>query len=173
MTDLSQYVSDVEYTGLTDTAVGYTGSSTLDSSVDPGSPLPLVIGSNRNAPGSSRRQLTMGTADLWDSPSSPASLQLSGVSDPPFASQGESTPQPYAAPQTETMYNAFHGAAKFGSAIATLLGNHPQTVAPAPSRLHGNQMGVLTHTPPSLTGSSTIIVAVIALALALLLWRAE
>ncbi len=178
MTDLSQYVSDVEFTGLTDTAVGYTGSSTLDSSVDPGSPLPLVIGPNRNQ----RRQIggrndparfTMGTHDLWNNPSSMASLQFSGVSDPPFASQGQSTPQPYAAPQEASAYNAFHGLSKYGSAIATLLGNHPKTIASSPSQLHGNQAGILTHSAPSLTGSNTIVIAVVVFAAALLLWRAE
>ena len=166
-------LSDVEYTGLTDTAVGFTGSSTLDSSVDPGSPLPLVIAAHRNAPGASSRRLSVSTYDLWDNPNSMASLQLSGVSDPPFASQGQSTPRPYAAPPAETMDNALHGMSKFGYGIAALLGNHPKTVSPAPSQLHGNEMRVLTHTPPSLTGSSTIILVVVVFTVALLLWRSE
>jgi hypothetical protein len=167
-----QPVTDVEYTGLTDTAVGFTGSTTLDSSVDPGSPLPLVIGPNRNMTGNQQRRV-MATYDLWDNPSSVDTLQLSGVSDPPFASAMASTPKPYAAPRTVSMFNAFSAQSKFGSTVATLLGNHPKTIVGSPSQLAGNQSRVLTHTPASLTGGNTVVLAVIVFAMALLLWRAE
>ena len=161
-------VSDVEYTGLTDTATGFTGSSTLDSSVDPGSPLQLVLSSNRNAAGSPDNQFYVSTYDLWDNPSSSASLQLSGVSDPPFASAGLSTPFPAAQEPDASISNAFDGQGKFGSGIATLLGNHPVTKTASPSSVHGpRQKAVTVANVPS--GHLTLAVVVIVVALGLLL----
>lgn len=163
-------IQDTEYTGLGDpTVVGYSGSSTLDSSVDVGSPLPLVISSNRNQGiSSAHNHFKTATYDLWDHPSPKASLMLSGVSDPPFASAGLSTPYPAAVAPGEVMSNAFQGLAKFGSGIATLLGNHPVTKRPVPSKLHGAQVGAVTvASVPS--GSLTLGIVVVVVALGLLL----
>jgi hypothetical protein len=163
-----QPVSDVAYTGFRDTTTGFTGSSTLDSSVTPGSPLPLVLGHNRDAPGSTANQLTVSSYDLWDSPDSSASLQLSGVSDPPFASAALSTPFPQAHVPSTSISNALQGFGKFGSGMATLLGNHPVVKASAPSVVHGPRAAAVpVAAVPS--GHFTVAVVVIVLALGLLL----
>lgn len=162
-------VSDVEYTGLTDSTVGYSGSTTIDSSVDPGSPLPLILNSHRNAGiGSAHNRFTMGTADLWDNPSSSASLMLSGVADPPFASAEQSTPFPNAQQPGPSTSNAFTSFAKFGSSLSILLGNHPQVSSPTPSQLHGGRERVLTQ-PRYTSGTATAITVIVVVALALLL----
>jgi hypothetical protein len=162
-------VSDVAYTGLTDTATGFSGSSTLDSSVEIGSALPLVLHThNRNAPGATARQLTTSSYDLWDTPDSSASLQLSGVSDPPFASAALSTPYPQAHVPSPSISNALIGFGKFGSGMATLLGQHPITQTSAPSVVHGARAkAVPVAAVPS--GHFTLAVVVICLALGLLL----
>lgn len=162
-------VSPVEYTGLVDTTEGFTGSSTLDSSVDPGSPLPLVIGADRNAGiNSPHNRFYVSTYDLWDQENPGASLMLSGVSDPPFASDRLSTPYPAARQPYGSMFNAFAGQSKYGSGIATLLGNHPETVTAVPSEIHGGKARVLTHTRvPS--GAQTAIITIVVIALGLLL----
>jgi hypothetical protein len=165
-------LNDVEYTGLYDTATGFSGSSTLDSSVDPGSPLPLVVASKRNQPvaiGSPNdpAMFTTSTYDLWDNNQPSAALQLSGVSDPPFLSAEQSTPVPGAAPFSTSAANAFYGHSKFGSAFSILLGNHPQTVKPIPSSLPSASK-VLTHAHvPS--GTQTAVMVIIVVALVLLL----
>jgi hypothetical protein len=166
-------VSDVEYTGLADTAQGFTGSSTLDSSVDPGSPLPLVLSSDRNADISNPdNQFYTSTYDLWDDPDSQSSLMLSGVSDPPFASASLSTPYPLAQTVGGPTANAFSGLSKFGSGIATLMGNHPTTIAPAPTEVHGARAGVIT-VPSVPSGSKTAIVVILSLALIGLLFNSD
>jgi hypothetical protein len=170
-------IQDSEYTGLTDTAVGYTGSTTLDSGVDPGSSLLLVAGPNRNdsANLTSRNNpalFTKGTADLWDNDDPNAALAFSGVSDPPFASLRQSSPRPYAAPATTAASNAFMGQSKWGSAMATLLGSHPTTVASAPSTLPAAQ-GVITTDPPALSGTMTIVVLALVIGLIALLAPVE
>jgi hypothetical protein len=163
-------VSDTEYTGLTDTATSYSGSTTLDSSVDPGSPLPLVVNSDRNAGiQSANNRFTSGTADLWDDPSSSASLKFSGVSDPPFASASESTPYPNAQQPDSSTSNAFQGLAKFGSGAAILMGNHPQVSAPSPSEVHGTQTRVLTQ-PRYTSGVSVSLGVIVIVTLIAVLW---
>lgn len=163
-------VSDTEYTGLTDSAIGFSGSTTIDSSVDPGSPLPLVVNSHRNAGiQSAHNRFTTGTADLWDHPSASNSLILSGVSDPPFASAMESTPFPNAQQPGPSTANALSGFAKFGSGLSILLGNHPQVSAPTPSQLHGGQERVLVQ-PRYVSGTaSAITVIVVAVLIGVLL----
>jgi hypothetical protein len=159
---------DVAYTGLRDTAIGFSGSSTLDSSVEIGSPLQLVMSQNRNAPGSPDSRFTTSTYDLWDNPSSSDSLALSGVSDPPFASAGLSTPYPVAVMPNESTSNALQGQSKFGSGLATLLGKHPVTQTSAPSSVHGaRSRAVPVASVPS--GHFTLAVVVIVVALGLLL----
>lgn len=165
-------LSDVEYTGLTDTAVGFSGSSTLDSSVDIGSALPLVTASGRNQPvsiGSKQDPATFTTStyDLWDMASPSAAYQLSGVSDPPFASANESTPFPNQARLSQSATNAVSGQSKFGSAIATLMGNHSVTQTAAPSTLPAAGP-VLSHAVP-VTGSQTAIIVVLVIALGIVL----
>jgi hypothetical protein len=166
-------LSDVEYTGLTDTAVGFTGSSTLDSSVDPGSPLPLVIPSHRNAGvGYPVNKFTQGTSELWDHPDSMASLMFSGVSDPPFASAALSTPTPNATAVHGSTFNAFQGMSKFGFAPAALLGNHPETLAAAPSTVSGPVAGAVV-TPHVPSGHMTLAIVVVVVAFAALLLHGE
>jgi hypothetical protein len=135
-------VSDTEYTGLADTAVGFSGSSTLDLSVDPGSTLALVTS---HVPRQTANNFTTSTYDLWDNENPQSALQLSGVSDPPFESAGLSTPLPVAAQPAGSVYNSLKAQSKYGSGIATLLGNHPTTVNPvAPSVAHGPRIGAVT-----------------------------
>jgi hypothetical protein len=161
-------VSDTTYTGLRDTATGFSGSSTLDSSVEIGSPLQLVMSHDRNAPGSPDSRFTVSTYDLWDNPNASDSLALSGVSDPPFASAGLSTPFPLAVQPGQTINNALQGQSKFGSGLATLMGKHPITQSSSPSSVHGaRSRAVPVESIPS--GHFTLAVVVIVMALGLLL----
>lgn len=162
-------VSDVEYTGLTDTATGYSGSTTLDSSVDIGSPLPLVVASDRNQGiDSPHNQFFTSTYDLWDNPNPGSSLKLSGVSDPPFASASLSTPYPSAVQTYGSMNNALLALPKYGFGIAALMGNHPTTITPSPSKVHGAKAGAIpVSNVPS--GHLTLGVVIVVVALGLLL----
>ena len=155
-------VSDVEYTGLTDTAVAYSGSSTLDTSVDPGSPLPI---------GQTSTSTPLSTYDLWEHNSPAAALAFSGVTDPPFQSAQQSTPRPHAAAPAGAMFNAFHGQAKYGSAIATLLGNHPQHVGSSPSKLPASGKVLSHQIIPS--GSQVAIFVIIVVGVIILLLNGD
>ncbi len=168
---MNRPVSDTEYTGLTDSAIGFTGSSTLDSAVDPGSPLPLVVDSNRNQGiDSPHNQFHTSTYDLWDMVDPEASLRLSGVSDPPFASAGYSTPYPYARQPRGSLFNAITSQSKFGSGISTLLGAHPETVSAVPSELHGARVGITTRAHIPSGHFTAAIVTVVVAGILLLLW---
>lgn len=159
-------VSDVEYTGLSDTAVGFTGSSTLDQSVDPGSTLALVTSS---VPRQTANNFNTSTYDLWNNENPQASLMLSGVSDPPFASASLSTPLPAAVQPGGSIHNALKAQSKYGSGISTLLGNHPTTIDPAaPSVAHGPRIKAVT-VPSVPSGHLTVATVVIVAAIVLLL----
>ena len=163
------------YTGLSDTGTGFTGSSTMQT-VELGSPLQLSTANGLND-STSVVDLGLPTAPgsetgLGSSPYQ--SLQLSGVSDPPFASSGLSTPTPSAAQPAPSTVNALSGLSKFGSVFATLFGGTSAQVQAHPSASTLVAPGIVPGQPAlNVSGSSTLILVVIAFALILLVVKGD
>jgi hypothetical protein len=160
-------ISDIEYTGLSDTAEGFSGSTTFDRNVMAGSPLQLAgISSDSTVDQIS----TFHVADFCNGQNPHEALNLSGVSDPPFLSAGNSTPNPNAVPVGQSSFNAFGMLAKFGSGFATLMGNHPETIS---AEQGGNPAGAVMPQHVTATGTQTIIVVAVVGALFFLLLKSR
>jgi hypothetical protein len=159
-------LTETTYTGLSDTASGFTGPSTLDGSVVIGSPLQLAGVDGTNTP--SDQQSDFSTYDFIDAQNPEQSLNLAGQSDPPFESARWSDPnEGNANPPGPNAAGAFSMLGKFGSAFSTLVGNHPETVS-------GQTGGVATAKPAikshhNATGSQTVILLAVVVGLFLLL----
>lgn len=186
-TDDPGIISDVSYTGLDDTADAFTGSSTLSAPIL-GSPLPLsdlsgspaagffVGASQPNNPVLSSSPASAeytglnadGSVDTsWitagEGPSSGVAASMSGVSDPPFASAGASTPTPGAVPTT-TLATLSSSLAKMGSGFAQMFtSSSPVDTVIMPS-------GATTAAAPI---SSTTMLMLVAVAAALILLMAR
>jgi len=152
----------MEYTGLVDTASSFSGPSTLDN-VMPGSPLQLDTSLDPVG------QTIFSTYDLWGTNSPGASLSLSGVSDPPFASAHLSTPTPGGSSTSAPTASAINALSKFGATFATLLGNHPATVYPtyAPA----SQIAIRQPATGAVSGTSLTLLLIVAAAAFLILSR--
>lgn len=165
MPDFTDYFtpeSDVAYTGLEDTASGFSGGSALD---DP------WLGSPVNMGGLDDSSFWSTTFDFINGEDPYAALNLTGVSDPPFASSTKSTPYPGATDTGPSTWAALGALGKLGNTVASLFGNHPQTVRPAaypPSSIATGQQPT-----GAVSGTSTVMVLIIAGALILLLLRME
>lgn len=159
--DLSA-VSDISYTGLDDTATGYSGGSSFD---DP------WLGSPLNLGGYDDSFFHSTTPDFINGEDPFSALALSGVSDPPFASSDNSTPYPNSSSLSSSAWAAFGSLSKFGNSIASLFGNHPTTIQPAAYP----QSSINTGQAPvgGVTGTSTTILLVLVAAGIILLMRME
>lgn len=150
----------VEYSGLVDTANGFSGPTTLSGDVRPGSPLVLDTAEDN----------TQSTYDLWETPNCSADLALSGTSDPPFASAAIATPYPGATqvnPQTWAGLSIF---SKLGSAFAAIVGGSTQTSTGAPVAPSTMNTGAPVPYKPN---GTTLAVLVIVIVAAVLLMREE
>lgn len=116
-------VSDVSFTGLDDTSLGFSDPTLLQDVSSTGSPLQLDTSNGVNN--------TVSTYDMFGLDDPFSSLALSGVSDPPFASASKSTPTPGGTQFSSDTANGLSALSKFGSSIAGLMVNHPQTLSPS------------------------------------------
>lgn len=150
---------DVGYTGLVDTGEDFSSSSTLQDTV--------VGQPNLTLDGSDTFYSVADGADGLD----PYSMQsLSGTTDPPLGSQSQSQPQPVYQPASPTYNNALNALGKFGSSFAALLGGTSQTSFNGHPQVTGyNIGGPVTSLPVS--GSNTIVMVIVAVALIALIAR--
>jgi hypothetical protein len=167
---------DLSYTGLTDTAAGFTGSSTVQD-VQLGSPLvldtqyldgPLGPVSNVSTPDFLSSDLS--TSDFFV----PAAQTLTGASDTPpsSASIAASTPTPVATPGSNLGTSALTGLSKFGSALAGLLGGQPKTVSATATPLI-TASGAQLPSAYTTSGSLVLVAVIVVGALILLLARGD
>lgn len=162
-------LTETTYTGLSDTAEGFTGPSTLDQNVQLGSPLQLFQEDTANPSGNTSNYSTY---DFIDAQNPAQSLNLSGVSDPPFASSRWSNPNHgNANPTGNNASNAFSMLGKWGSTFAQLMGNHPETMSSDPSQQPTSKAVITPHHTAS--GPSTIILVAVVVGLFLLLLNGD
>jgi hypothetical protein len=162
-------LTETTYTGLSDTAQGFTGESTLDQSVVVGSQLQLA-GVDAASPSTDTSEWS--SYDCIETQNPAESLNLSGVSDPPFQSAQWSNPNHgNANPPGPSAWNALNMSAKFGSAFGTLMGNHPETFSGQTGNVPRSRAKVPAH--HAATGPSTIILLAVVAGLFLLLARAK
>jgi len=150
----------VVYTGLTDTADGFSGPSTLSGDVVPGSPVLL----------DSAEDDTQSTYDLWENPNTSADLALSGVSDPAFASADIATPYPNSQPMNNQSWAGLSIFAKLGSAFAALTGGSTATVTGTPTSPTTMTTGAPAPYHPNGTTLAVLLIVVVA---AVVLMRGE
>lgn len=174
------------YDGLVDTTTGFSGPSTTYGPspiagsglplVDDGPPIPFdpLTGTDLSG-GFSSNPMLYTTADGINDTSISSSIQaanaLSGVSDPSFQATPH-TPAAVAAAPAGDQLNAFAALGKFGSSVASLFGNHPQTISPASGT--AAQTGLAgSSAVPTASGTQMILVLVVVVALGLLLLKAK
>lgn len=173
MGDSLYSVDDLSYTGLTDTAEAYTGSTTMQD-VQLGSPLMLDT-SYLDTPGVETGAVPdflstdLSNADFF----SPLSQGLAGTSEtaPSTTSAVAQTPTPNIAPASDNSWAALTGLSKFGSSLAGLLGGQPKTVSRMPTQsltMAGAQIPSST-----MSGSMVLVMVIVTGALILLLARGE
>lgn len=148
----------IVYTGLTDTATGFSGNTSLQD-VRPGSQLTLDTAENQD----------LSTYDLWTDPNPSADLALSGTSDPAFASAAIATPYPNAQPPNSNSWAGLSALAKFGSAFSALIGGSTATVQGAAAS--GNTP--TTVAPLYHPNGTTLAILVIVTVAAILLLRGD
>lgn len=131
-------LSDV-YTGLTDTAIDFSGSTTLQD-VQLGSPLVLDPSAQVyvTQPDAAVTDLlpTVPTT-TYNPTASDMAQMLAGTSDTPpnaVAASASST-TPNVAPPSAGAFNALNALSKFGSGLASLFGGQPKTISPIPNRM--------------------------------------
>jgi len=153
-------LTDVAYDGgLRDSVYTYSGSSTLQDVVPGSSSLALSTENGYN-------ELTS-VYDFIDGEGPVQAQQLSGVSDPPFASARQSTATPGAAPASNSITFAIGALSKLGASFATLFGNHDKTVEPGYIPDQGPQ-GAYT-VPHQAVSGQTVIITIIVIATVLIL----
>jgi hypothetical protein len=169
-------LGDLDYTGLSDTGAGYTGSSTLQD-VQLGSPLLLD-----STYGPSTASVTDGMNWL-DTPSTPVgsgtvllptstpatSQSLSGVSNPPFASSPQSTPTPGVGQMSASSAAGVTALSKFGASLASIFSGPATVVAPA----KGQTQTIAGAALPATSSTTTVILLVVVVAMVVLLLRSE
>jgi hypothetical protein len=153
-------LTDVGYDGgLSDSVYTYSGSSTLQDVVPGSSSLALSTEDGYNE--------VTSVYDFIDGENPTRAQQLSGVSDPPFASAANSTPRPNAAATSNPLSFGLSALSKLGSGFATLFGNHSTTTTPAYVPAQGPQ-GAYT-VPNTAVSGQTVIIAIIVVATVLIL----
>lgn len=174
------------YDGLVDTTTGFSGPSTTYGPspitgsglplVDNGPPIPFdpLTGTDLSG-GFSQDSSLYTTADGINDTSISSSIQaanaLSGVADPSFQASPH-TPAAVAASPAGDQMNAFSALSKFGSSVASLFGNHPQTISPASGAAARTGLAGSAAAPVA-SGTQMILVLVVVVALGLLLVRAK
>lgn len=168
-------LGDVEYTGLSDTGVGFTGSSTLqdvtlgspvllDSSYGPSTASvsdlatanPLVLPGQSGAPGQLSPQVAQ---------------SLSAVSNPPFASAPQSTPTPVVGQMSASSDAGLTALSKFGASLATLFAGPAKVVAPAQGQTTTVAGAALT--PGAASSTTTVLLLIVVVAVIALLARGD
>ena len=163
--DVTGGLSDVGYDGgLSDSVFTYTGSSTLQDVTAGSSSLALSTESGYNEDSS--------VYDFIDGQDPYSAQQLSGVSDPPFASAGYSSPTPNAAPASNPLQYGLSALNKLGSSFAALFGNHTVTTSPGivPTSAPG---GAVPVPATAVSGQTTLLLVMVAGAVILLLVAAR
>lgn len=150
---------DVGYTGLTDTGEDFSSSSTLQDTV--------VGQPNLTLDGSSSDYSVTDFSDITDPY---ATQSLSGTTDPPLGSQAQSQPTPVYPVSSSTTNNSLNALSKFGSAFAALLGGSSQTSLTGRPQLVSTGIGRPATALP-VSGSSTVIMVIVAVALIALLMK--
>lgn len=169
MSVFSDSYDPLEYTGLTDTGVGFTGSSTVQGDIYLGSPLQLdTTGGITDSsvidmglptlPGS-----TLG--GMGDLPPSVDMLNLSGVSDPPFSSAAQSTPNPNQSEFGLATSTALASLSKFGTSLASLIGGTTVRTSPSAQPINVLNTGAAPQGAPNGTTLSILLVVIVALIL--------
>ena len=166
---------DLSYTGLTDTANSFTGSSTVQD-VQLGSPLML---DTQYLDGPMGPVSNVATPDFLSAdPSnidffSTGAQSLTGASEtPPSAwSMGMSTPTPNTSPGSDSGWAALNMLSKMGASLSGLMGGQPRTVAGQPSRSLTTAGAPLP--PATMSGSMVLVMVIVAGALILLLARGD
>jgi hypothetical protein len=154
-------LTDVGYDGgLADSVYTYSGSSTLQDVVPGSSSLALSTEDGYNEVSS--------VYDFIDGENPAVAQQLSGVSDPPFASAANSTPRPNATAGSNPFTFAIGALNKLGSSFATLFGNHGATISPAYVPEQGPQ-GAYTVPVTAVTGQTVLILVAVVVGVVLLL----
>jgi len=146
-------LTDVGYDGgLSDSVYTYSGSSTLQDVVPGSSSLALSTENGYN-------ELTS-VYDFIDGEGPVQAQQLSGVSDPPFASARQSTSTPGAVPPANPLQFAVNALAKLGASFATLFGNHSATTEPGYVPDQGPQ-GAYTVPTTAVNGQVVLVTLII------------
>lgn len=154
-------ISDTTYTGLTDTAESFTGSSTLQD-VQLGSPVQL--------------DTSYGLTDMSVldglSITDPANTQnLAGTSDTPIGSASISSPTPNVTDMSSGSSLGLSALSKFGASLAGLFAPNVSHVATPPQTSTPGGAAVTSNFAKS--GSATLVFVILAGALMLLLLRSE
>lgn len=159
--DVTGGLTDVGYDGgLSDSVFSYSGSSTLQDVTVGSSSLALSTESGYNEDSS--------VYDFIDGQDPASAQQLSGVSDPPFASAAVSSPTPNSSPFSNPLAFAQGALSKLGSSFAALFGNHTVTTQPGIVPATGPG-GAVTVPATAVTGQTTILLVMVAGAVILLL----
>lgn len=158
--DSSDFLSDVSYSGLSDSSFGFSGDSSLEDFVGLQDPLQLDTSSGDSI---------LSSYDLFGKNDPTTSLALSGVSDPPFASINQSSPYGNGVGLSPSTSSAFSFLSKLGSTFSSLVGGTSRAVSPAPMPISQSRTG---YTPvSSANGTSLALLLVIVGAAALLILR--
>jgi hypothetical protein len=161
---------DLDYSGLSDTGSGFTGSSTLQD-VQLGSPLLLDSSYGPNDASSVTDAMNVPLISSTNVPNQIEAQQLAGTSDTPFGSMAQSTPTPNSAPPNNNTWAGLTALSKLGAGMASMFsqptvthsGAVPASATPAGAPLLGG--GTST--------TNTVILLVVVAALILLLARGE
>lgn len=146
-------LTDVGYDGgLSDSVYTYSGSSTLQDVVAGSSSLALSTQDGYNECSS--------VYDFINGENPSAAAQLSGASDPPFASAANSSPTPNSSPASNPLAYGLQALNKLGSSFAALFGNAPATVSPGIVPAIGPG-GAVTVPPTAVSGQTTVLLVMV------------
>jgi hypothetical protein len=167
MSEFDFGLPDVGYSGLTDTADGFTGSTTLqDTTVgQPGLLLDTSGGMDNSLAVTDMSDYTSSMADY-----AAQSQALSGATDPPIGSATQSVRNTNPPQPSGSLANAFGALAKFGSSFASALGGSPVTQYGAPTVVRPSTS---TAVSTNASGSTVIILVIVVGAIILLLARSK
>lgn len=158
------------YSGLTDTSVGFSGSSTLQS-VQLGSPIPLDTATTASPDATVVDLLPQVPSVTSSYTLSEMSQMLSGASDVPPnpVAAAAQTNTPNAVDSSASSWSALTALSKFGASVSSLFGGQPRTVAPAGSRQATYAGAPLPAAYNS--GSFSLVTVIVIAALVILLLR--
>jgi hypothetical protein len=165
-----------QYFGLTDTGLGFTGSTTMQN-VQLGAPIPLDT-SLTNVPDASVTDLLPQVPTLtssWVPTGADIGQSLSGASDVPPNSVAASaqTNTPNVTDASQNSANALGALGKLGSSLASLFGGAPRLATPTYNRTATMAGGSLAPTAAFNSGSFTLVTIIILGTLIFLLLRSE